>query len=151
MVPTALVMSFGLLMCFDPFCARLVQWLEKTDSFIAIPHEQRLDWKLPPCLRVLRHAYRRGLDWFQQHWSFRLGYSCVSPVCCMEDAHSWTKRTLLGFFMNEMDRGPPSCLRVLRHVVYRRGLDWFQQCQSFLLGCSSVLVYIAHAAGCVPG
>ena len=112
MVPTVLVMSFGLLMCFDPFCARLVQWLDKTDSFIAIPHEQRLDWKLPPCLRVLRHAYRRGLDWFQQHWSFRLGYSCVSPVCCMEDAHSWTKRTLLGFvgILHEQDGSRPSLL-----------------------------------------
>jgi hypothetical protein len=51
------------------------------------------------------------------------------------------------FLMNKMDRDLPSCLRALRHV-YRRGLDWFQQCQSFGLGYSSVLVhFVAYTHG----
>ena len=132
MVPTVLVISFGLLMCFDPFCARLVQWLDKTDSFIAIPHEQRLDWKLPPCLRVLRHVYRRGLDWFQQCQSFRLGYSSVL-VHFVAYTHGWIKWTTL-CKTAAWTRWIPSihpCLRVLWHV-YRRGLDWFQQHWSYI-------------------
>jgi hypothetical protein len=97
-----------------------------------------------PCSRVLRHVYRRGLDWFQQCQSFRLGYSSVL-VHFVAYMHGWTKLTaLLQFLLNKMDRDLPSCLQVLRHV-YRRGLDWFQWCQSFRLGYPCVLVHFTLA------
>ena len=68
------------------------------------------------------------------------------------EAHSWMKQTaLLGYLMNnETDRDLPSCLQALWHV-YRRGLDWSQQRQSFRLGYSSVLVLFvvtAYTHGC---
>jgi hypothetical protein len=36
-----------------------------------------MDLALPPCLRVLRHVYRRGPGQFQQCRSFHLGYLFV--------------------------------------------------------------------------
>ena len=37
MVPTALVMSFGLLMCFDPVCAQLVNGWTKWPDILQFP------------------------------------------------------------------------------------------------------------------
>jgi hypothetical protein len=101
-----------------------------------------MDRDLPSCLRALRHVYRRGPDWFQACHSLGLRSSSVL-VHFVQWPHDWTKwPALFQFLMNEMDRDLLSCLRALRHVQ-RRGLDWFQQCQSLDLGCSSVLVHFA--------
>jgi hypothetical protein len=48
------------------------------------------DHDLPSCLQVLWHVYRRGLDWFQQHWSFRLGLA----MCIVPPFGTWMMRTL---------------------------------------------------------
>ena len=89
-----------------------------------------MDWELCPCLRALWHVNRRGLDWFQQRRSFRLGYSCVLvPLVHRHSMSGWQAQTY--YLMNKMDHDLPSCLRVLRHV-YRRGLDWFQQHWSYI-------------------
>jgi hypothetical protein len=91
----------------------------------------KIDRDFPSCLQVLRHVYRRGLDWFQQCKSFRLGLK-LSLLHLPHGRALWTKRTaLLQFLLNKMDRDLPSCLQVLRHV-YRRGLDWFQQHWSYI-------------------
>ena len=114
--------------------------LDETDSFIAIPHEQ--DGLGAPSLFAGTSACiqkRSGLVPTVSVLSF--GLLNVFWSILHMDAHGWTKRTaLLQFLMNEMDCDLPSCLRVLRHV-YRRGLDWFQQCRSFRLGYSCVLVH----------
>ena len=90
-----------------------------------------MDRDLPSCLQVLRHVYRRGLDWFQQVSVFSFGVEKCVLVQVTHGCALWTKWTaILQFLLNKMDCNLPSCLRVLWHV-YRRGLDWFQQCQSF--------------------
>ena len=149
MVSTAVVISFGLLMWFDPFCAWLVHGRMKWTALLGYLMD-KMDCEIPPCLQVLRHVYRRGLDWFQQCESFRLGCSFVL-VYTAHAAGCVAVRNLQLCWdssLNENDRDHPSCLQALWHV-YRRGLVWFQQCQSFHLGYSSVLVHfvVADTAG----
>jgi hypothetical protein len=134
LVPTVSVISFGLLICFGP--AALCRLHAKQQALLRFLMN-KMDRDLPSCLRALWHVYRRGLDWFQQPWSFRSGLTmCFGLYCACCWLHGWTKLTalLLGFLlMNKMDRDLPSCLRALWHV-YRRGLDWFQQPWSFRSG-----------------
>ena len=106
-------------------------WMKQPDVLQFRMNENDRD--LPSCLQALRHVYRRGLDWFQQPWSFRLGYSSVLIHCVAWMRTAGRNADILQFLLNKMDRDLPSCLQVIRHV-YRRGLDWFQQCRSFRLG-----------------
>ena len=85
----------------------------------------KMDWGLCPWLRALGHAQRRGIDWFQQPWSFCLELKmCFGPSPTR--AHGWMKQPdVLQFLMNSKDRELPSCLWVLPNVN-RRHIDWFQ-------------------------
>jgi hypothetical protein len=114
-------------------------WSKRKEALLGFLMDE-MDCQLPPCLRVLRHVYRRGLDWFQQRWSFRLeSKMCFDAFCACMHFYWMRQPALLGIPMDKMDCDLPSGLQVLRHV-YRRGLNWFQQCQSFRLGYSFVLV-----------
>ena len=75
LVTTALVLSFGLPMSFGAFCRMNAQW--RDGRLYCNSSMDKMDCELCPCLRVRRHVYRRGLDWFQQPWSFRLSSSSV--------------------------------------------------------------------------
>ena len=111
--------------CFGSYCAL---WRGSTNqtAFSCNSSLGKMDCRLYPSLRVIRRVYKRGLDWFQQPRSFRLGYSCVlvhfGPFCHKE-AFCTKRMALLQFLIDEMDCQLPPCLRVLRRV-YRRGLDW---------------------------
>ena len=76
LVPTVSVISFGLLICFGLYCACC--WLHGWTKLTALLQFllNKIDRDLPSCLQVLRHVYRRGLDWFQQHWSY---IDCFPP------------------------------------------------------------------------
>ena len=116
----------GLILCIAPLVHLHVAGWNGCNGAMALLYflMNEMDWVLHPCLQVLWHVYRRGLDWFQQPWSFRLETKmCFGPFHRMY-ARLDEMANFLRFLINEMDL--PSCLRVLQHV-YRRGLDWFQQ------------------------
>jgi hypothetical protein len=99
----------------------------KRSAFIAIPPHEGDGFRAPSlfsstsvCIQM-----RSGLVW--QRRSFRLGYTYVLVHLALGRCIAGRNgKAQMYYLMNKMDRGLPSCLRVLRHV-YKRGLDWFQQ------------------------
>jgi hypothetical protein len=77
LVPTASVISFGVSTVFWSICA----WWRRNRLLYCNSSLNENDRDLPSCLQALQHVYRRGLDWFQQSWSFCLGYSSVLIHC----------------------------------------------------------------------
>ena len=132
LVPTASVISFGLLICFGPFCRRRHGWMKRTALYVR-PHGQ--DGSRPSFLFAGTLACiqkRSGLVPTVSVISFGL-LICFGPFCCVDAQHSWTKWTALCIRPHGQDGFRASILVCGYFGMYTEG-DW--------IGFSSVSPFV---------